>query len=227
MRKILFCFFFLTYSTLLFSQTDIQEHYDFGKNRKYLTTTLEMFKADEWGNTYFFVDFDYDNGENNHTSCSYMEISRTLNLGDSPFGMQAEYDGGVGNSDGFGYSIRNAFLFGGNYNIHNKDFSINFTLQLLYKYIQGNDSFDSENSAQITAVWNVNFLNAKFSFDGFADTWMEDNKYGNNSIVFLTEPQIWYAFNNHLSAGSEIEISKNLYSDNFRVNPTLAMKWIF
>jgi len=98
---------------------------------------------------------------------------------------------------------------------------------LLYKYIQGDDSFDSENSAQITAVWNLKFLNAKFSFDGFADTWLEDNNYGNKSIVFLTEPQIWYNFNGHLSAGSEIEISKNLYSDNLRINPTLAMKWKF
>ena len=34
-----------------FAQTNLQVFYDFGENRKYTTTTLEMFKSDNWGST--------------------------------------------------------------------------------------------------------------------------------------------------------------------------------
>ena len=51
-------------------------------------------------------------------------------------------------------------------------------------------------------------------------------------LVLLTEPQLWYNFNKHLSVGTEIEISNNFivnfYKNNdktFFVNPTLAVKW--
>ena len=51
---------------------NVQLHYDFGHNmykgkdgkdlrsRGYLTTTVEMFKPDSWGSTYFFVDHDFN-----------------------------------------------------------------------------------------------------------------------------------------------------------------------
>lgn len=46
---------------------NVQLHYDFGgalydkdlHGRPVLTSTVEMFKADKWGSTYFFVDMDY------------------------------------------------------------------------------------------------------------------------------------------------------------------------
>ncbi len=45
------------------AQTNAQVFYDFGSDRKFVTLTLEMFKQDKWGSTYFFVDhdFNYDN----------------------------------------------------------------------------------------------------------------------------------------------------------------------
>ena len=42
------------------AQTNAQILYDFGSDRKYVTLTLEMFKQDKWGNTYFFVDHDFN-----------------------------------------------------------------------------------------------------------------------------------------------------------------------
>ena len=42
------------------AQVNMQVFYDFGSDRKYVTMTLEMFKADKWGNTYFFVDHDFN-----------------------------------------------------------------------------------------------------------------------------------------------------------------------
>ena len=46
---------------------NVQLHYDFGgalydkdlDGRPALTSTVEMFKPDKWGSTYFFVDMDY------------------------------------------------------------------------------------------------------------------------------------------------------------------------
>ena len=44
----------------------VQFHYDFGRQlydenatRPELTTTVEMFRADKWGSTFFFADMDY------------------------------------------------------------------------------------------------------------------------------------------------------------------------
>ena len=42
------------------AQVNAQLFYDFGSDRKFLTLTLEMFKGDKWGNTYFFVDHDFN-----------------------------------------------------------------------------------------------------------------------------------------------------------------------
>ena len=42
------------------AQTNAQVLYDFGTDRKYVTLTLEMFKQDKWGSTYFFVDHDFN-----------------------------------------------------------------------------------------------------------------------------------------------------------------------
>ena len=37
------------------AQTNAQILYDFGTDRKYVTLTLEMFKQDKWGSTYFLT----------------------------------------------------------------------------------------------------------------------------------------------------------------------------
>ena len=42
------------------AQTNIQIQYDAGSDRGYVTTTLEGFYNDSWGNTFFFVDHDFN-----------------------------------------------------------------------------------------------------------------------------------------------------------------------
>ena len=42
------------------AQVNAQLFYDFGSDRKFVTLTLEMFKQDKWGNTYFFIDHDFN-----------------------------------------------------------------------------------------------------------------------------------------------------------------------
>ena len=73
-------------STIGNGTTNIQIFYDFGKDRKIATTTLEGFYNDPWGNTFFFIDHDFNTKKTQGTegnkaiSGSYMEIARCLNF---------------------------------------------------------------------------------------------------------------------------------------------------
>jgi len=73
--------FFIVFLLVSFPLTaqNLQLHYDFGKDRKFFTATLEMFKPDTLGSTYWFVDFDHNSGfgyELRSMSSAYWEISR-------------------------------------------------------------------------------------------------------------------------------------------------------
>lgn len=195
---------------------NIQTHYDMGKDRGYLTTTIEMFKPDKLGNTFFFVDFDYNRENTSGPSFSYMEIARCFKLGNSPFSAHVEYNGGMFVSD--------AWLAGIDYSWNASDFSKGFSLKALYKNISDNEFYSEyEQSFQLTAVWYANFLDKKVSFTGFADFWKQKSFDGD--FVFLTEPQIWYNINSSFSVGGEVEMGYNFVKEGFKVNPTLAIKW--
>jgi hypothetical protein len=213
---------------------NLQVHYDFGKDRKYVTSTVEMFKPDKWGSTFFFIDMNYDKSNGKTISLAYWEIARGINLGKSPFAAHVEYNGGFGQfytNPGYGaFAINDAWLGGLDYNWNAKDFSKGITFQVLYKYIK-----DKHNASfQLTTVWYLHMLNKKLTFDGFADFWREDNTFAagegteTTKFVFLTEPQLWYNLTDNLSVGSEVEISSNFSGNKgFMVNPTLAGKWKF
>ena len=217
---------FLVFTMSVMSQ-NLQVLYDFGKDRNYVTTTLEMFKPDKWGSTFYFVDFYYDFGPEKHPSGAYMEIARSLQFWKGPISAHVEYNGGLGSfpagADQFAYPINNAWLIGADYNLNNKDFSKTLTIQALFKHIVG-----KQESAQLTAVWGLHFFKRKLSFTGFADFWLEDNAAQTTSTVFLTQPQLWYNFTDNLSAGTEVEIASNFAeTQGFIVRPRLAVKWNF
>ncbi|WP_303913415.1 DUF5020 family protein [Bacteroides mediterraneensis] len=212
---------------------NIQLHYDLGRalyksldERPWVTTTVEMFKADNWGSTYFFVDMDYtDKG----VASAYWEISRELKFWKAPFSAHVEYNGGLN-------YINNAFLGGATYSWNNSDFSKTFGIQVLYKYIQKNAK---PHNFQLTGTWTLNFWQGKFTMSGFADFWREkhtDEKGQNHNFIFISEPQFWINLNKfkhvndnlNLSVGSEWELSTNFATrDGFYFIPTLAMKWSF
>ncbi len=225
---------FLLISSFDLLAQNVQLHYDLGKDRKMFTTTVEMFKPDKLGSTFFFIDMDYGSEASgvDGINLAYWEIARSFKVfKKSNFEPRIEYNGGFGRGalpDGstYGYAINSAFLVGGQYTFHTKDFSKIFTLSLNYKYIQ-----DKHNASfQITGVWGLNFFNNKFTVSGFADFWREDNIFGTTTTkyVFLTEPQFWWNALDHFSFGGEVEMSSNFAAnEGFMVNPTLAVKWIF
>ncbi len=232
-----FILFFVSMLSCAFSglTQNVQLHYDFGEDRKMPTTTVEMFKPDKFGNTFFFVDFDYGSKSSgvDGICLGYWEIARVFKTESMPVGIHAEYDGGMGRyavaGTEYAYRINDAWLGGVDYSWNAEDFSKGFSLKAMYKYI------DAKNDAsfQLTGVWFWHFLDKKITFMGFVDFWREDSDFdydgqADAKFTFLSEPQFWYNVTENLSAGGEIEFSNNFGGhDGFMVNPTLALKWNF
>jgi len=239
MKKHLILFVLLIAATALEAQ-NVQLHWDMGKSRKFLTSTVESFKTDKYGSTFYFIDIDY--GKAGETGVqgpqlAYFEIARGIKFWDNPFELHVEYNGGFGQyrtapsvNSYNPYRINDAWLFGGNYTWHSPNFSRVFTLQAMYKNIRNKNNM----AFQITEVWTIQMFKNKLTFDGFADFWREDNIVSDynfqntktTKFVFLTEPQLWYNVTKQFSVGSEVEISSSFAGHRgFMVNPTIACKW--
>ncbi len=214
MKKLLTIFAIL--SAFAVNAQNLQLHRDF--ERGHYTTTFEMFKMDKWGSTFTFIDFDYNGG---NVSSSYYEIARVLKTEKMPVGLHVEYNGGTSNK----FSFANAWIFGLNHSKGNAKWG--------YSTYAGYKSFKGSNKAnfQVTGTWYVNMLDNKLTFSGFADFWSQKGTFLGELVgenVFLAEPQLWYNATKNLSLGGEIEISNNFgMDDEFKVRPTLAVKWNF
>tara|TARA_Y100000592_G_scaffold68864_1_gene106991 strand:+ start:291 stop:920 length:630 start_codon:yes stop_codon:yes gene_type:complete len=193
---------------LLFAQANVQLHYDI--ERQFPTSTIEMFKLDDLGSTFFFVDFDYDDGS--APTMSYWEISRTINIKKN-IGLGMQYNGGL---DTFG-SFEPAYLIGVEHSTEIKGTNLSSSVWGRYT--------GEYYGWQFTGVWFTP-ISKKISFTGFFDLWNNPNS---NQLIWMTEPQLWYSFGN-LSIGGEIEISKNFVwgaGEDIQVMPTLGVKWEF
>ncbi|MBQ4524577.1 MAG: DUF5020 family protein [Bacteroidaceae bacterium] len=239
MKKVLFSALLVLASLPAFAQLNVQMHYDFAKalygseldNRPRWTATIENFKADKWGSTYFFVD---GNFADNTLESAYAEFARELRFWEAPLAVHVEYNGGLSGNG----SYNDAYLAGGAWNWANKDFSKTFSLQLLYKYL-ARQQVGSKHSWQVTTVWGIHFANGLYTFSGYADLWHDGSVKGN--LMLSSEPQFWFNLaaldsvddDFKLSLGAELELSKGLVwptdgmNDRFYAIPTLAAKWTF
>ncbi len=228
MKRVLLAILFAAFFVTAQSQ-NVQVHYDLGENRNFFTTTVEMFKPDSWGSTFFFIDMDYSSDArnvSNGVSLAYWEIARSFKWNENQkFQPRAEYNGGVLKLDGVNtpfIPIENAWLAGVERTFASADFSKILTLQANYKHIQEKE----DASFQLTAVWTIQMLEGKLTFNGFADFWKEEMYWG-SKYRFLSEPQLWYNASKNLSLGSEIELSNNFVANEFKVMPTLGLKYTF
>jgi hypothetical protein len=211
------------------SAQNIQTHYDFGEGRKMLTTTVEMFKPDKYGSTFFFIDMDYgadDTGIDNGISLAYWEIARAFKWNETQkFMPRMEYNGGtmkLAPEDAPWVPIENCWLAGMERTWASADFSKILTLQANYKYIKGKE----DAAFQLTAVWTVQMADGKLTFTGFADFWKEEMFWGTD-YRFLAEPQLWYNPCKNFSIGGELELSNNFVGAEFAAKPTLGVKYTF
>lgn len=214
------------------SAQNVQLHYDFGRNAA--TTTVEMFRPDAGGSTFFFVDMDYSP----KVSGAYWEIAREFNFWQDSkvnwLSVHVEYNGGLNTVAG---SFNNSILAGLTYSGHSKDWSKTWSVTASYKVIPGTIALNGEkqpHNFQITGVWNLDFFDHWLSFNGFADFWREARPWQGTKCIFITEPQLWVNLNKiegwekiNLSVGTEIEMSCNFVQKGFTVMPTAALKWTF
>ena len=149
---------------------NLQLFYDAG--RGCATSTVEMFRPDDGGSTFFFIDFDYSP----KATGAYWEISRELNFWqDSKFNwlsVHLEYNGGLS----VGTAFNNSFLGGLTYSGHSKDFTKTWSISAMYKAIPGTSDALGRNQThnfQITGVWGIEFAKGWCTFSGFADFWRE------------------------------------------------------
>ena len=247
MKKIVAFAGFALLAVGAFAQTNLQVFYDLGEYRKHVTTTLEMFKGDDWGSTFFFVDYDYADKDDRDANVwgatgSYFEIARSLNFWqESALGALSAH---VEFNAGIGFGSRN-WLFGAEYFLHNADFSNTFTFELLFKTFN-DPRTTSDLPLQFTFVWGMNNLLGVegLKFSGFADIWGENTPYWygpgqddplaeEGKFVFISEPQLWYNVGSlfgcpNFNVGGEVELGYNFAGcKGFTCNPCIGAKWDF
>ena len=211
---------------------NIQVLYD--TERDCVTSTVEMFRPDNWGSTFFFVDMDYTP----KVQGAYWEIARELCFWKesklSWLSVHLEFDGGLNTAAG---SFNNSWLAGLTYSGHSKDFSRTWSISAMYKLIP--DTKDAagkaqEHNFQITGVWGIQFAKGWCTFSGFVDFWREMRPWQDTEFIWLAEPQLWINLNRirgweniNLSVGGEVELSHNFVEEGFRAMPALGAKWTF
>ena len=227
------------------SQVNVQLHYDFGrlmnphseKDRQQVTATIEQFRPDRLGSTFWFVDFDfYSKGMKG----AYIEFAREFNIWRGLAG-HIEYDGGLttGHRSEYGSQFQHALLVGPAWNFASKDYRRTLSVQAMYKqYFEGQND-KAYPSFQLTGVWHVDFgRNDMFTFNGFVDLWRDRRASdGKIRLTVCSEPQLWFNLDKvegvsgtGLSFGTEVELSNNFIvpakgNRTFFCNPTLAIKW--
>ena len=230
------------------AQTNLQMFYDLG--RGYATTTFEGFYADNWGDTFFFLDHYYATAEDRSDSHpihpgagsaingSYFEIERNLNFWKdtklADLSLHVEYDGAT-----WGAGVA---CVGLNYFLHSSDFKNIFNVAVMYDQHIGYGS--ASVPVKFTGVWGMQdiFGVEGLRFSGFIDVWGNDSVFANaddpanpyeTKLSILSEPQIWYNVGkfigvDNLHLGGEVELSLNFAGNyGFMCNPCLGCKWIF
>ena len=222
------------------AQTNLQMFYDLG--RGYATTTFEGFYADNWGDTFFFLDHYYATandrqvaGAGSAFNGSYFEIERNLNFWKdsnlADLSLHVEYNGAT-----WGAGVA---CIGVNYFMHSEDFKNIYNIAVMYDHHIGFGT--AQIPVKLTGVWGMQdiFGVEGLRFSGFIDIWGLDNTFvvdGNpkdTKFSILTEPQIWYNVGklfgvDNLHVGGEVELSFNFAGNyGFMCNPCIGTKWIF
>jgi hypothetical protein len=217
---------------------NLQLHYDFGDERKYFTSTLEMFRPDTLGSTFWFVDFDFNlPGSPRSMSAAYWEISRDFYIPGlrkkdafDQLTFHLEYNDGFTaykiSGDTLGAaSYNNVFLTGFSHPVRLGKVII--TTQWLLRLPRGMNSPDF----QFTLVWFQPVFKGKVLVTGYSDFYSQDktDNHDKKELVFQTEPQFWYMITQKIAAGGEVEISKNFPAGpaGWKCSPTLALRWEF
>lgn len=211
---------------------NLQVLYD--AERGCVTSTVEMFRADKFGSSYFFVDIDYAP----KATGTYWEIMREVCLWQQTdfdwLSVHLEHNGGHNLEVG---SFDNAWIAGLTYSGHSQDYTKTWSLSLSYRYtpdVVGANGESLVHNFELNGVWNLLFAEGWCEFCGFATLWREVRPWQGTKYAFLSEPQVWLNLNKlpgwqdvNLCVGGEIELSCNYLGKGFRALPAVGVKWVF
>ncbi len=123
---------------------NLQLHYDLGEDRDYFTSTLEMFRPDSGGATFFFVDFDYNTDSAGSASLAYWEFARYFRVPALPgLSWTVQFNDGVAPWGPIGDVWLAGISFPLNLGV------ITVATDLLYR----RDRFSDGKDLQLTMVW--------------------------------------------------------------------------
>ncbi len=198
---------------------NLQLHYDLGEGREYLTSTLEMFKTDSGGTTFFFVDFDYNAAKTGSASLAYWEFIRYFRVPSLPgLSWTVQFNDGVAPWGPIGDVWLAGVSFPLNLGV------VTVATDLLYRRARFSDGKD----LQLTMVWFQPLWGGKVTLTGYIDVRSDRPAGSDREIVVMGEPQVWYQVRPELALGGELEISYNFLPDpGWQVKPTVAVKWRF
>jgi len=228
-----------------FSKTELQLHADFNRHPQkdhIWTLTLEHYSVWKYGDNFFFMDSEGARGLKTSVDTVYFEYSPRISM-DRVSGVKilpvsflgdvyvaGSYNAGRSELGSTNEYIHDAFLYGISFDFA---FQPNFGFSNITFYVR-NEHTQSP-AYQITLAWGQPFDIGmlRFSFNGFADFWKDDQRY-----VFLTEPQLRlhlssFVGKGHLLSdsviGTEVEISKDFFGkdENWVINPTVFFAYTF
>ncbi len=210
---------------------NVQLHYDLRHSlhenkeadlsgKDFLMTTVEMFRPDRWGSTFFFIDMTYA-GNKGGINSAYWEIARDIRFWKTPVAIHVEYNGGLADM-----SIPNAYLAGLSWSPSLG--KLNLNTYLAYKY----NAFEKvSHDVQWTVSWHYITQGKRFTACGYVDVWTENKDFAGidtgKRVIVMSQPQFWFNVTEHFSTGSEIGINYNFYGGKIFVLPTIAVKWVF
>ena len=239
-KKAASALFFLSLITLACpAQVNIQLLYDCVETP---ITTIETYKGDRWGDTYFFIDHYYfthqSDGQRSWTDVeSYYEFERGLNFWKNTrlrdLFLHLEFDfNSIGNGSGM-------TCIGARYAFHNADFSRTASVALMYDHFIGNGSADVP--LKFTGTWNVGHLFGLggLTFNGFFDVWGNNTEYltdqmeiGYAHFSVVSQPQLWMNMSDigvpNLNLGGEVVLGYNHRGTHgLSCQPCVGLKWVF
>lgn len=211
------CVCVLSLSARLVGQ-NLQLHYDYAEDRQYFTSTLEFFRPDKIGATFWFVDIDYNQLGNKSASLGYWEFARYINLPvKKGLAATVQFNDGVAPWGPLGH----VWLAGLTHPINLGFTSI--STEILYRSAYQS----SGHNGQLTFVFFLPMFSNKAHLTGFMDIWSQ-GKTGKSGeeIVILSQPQLWYSISPKIYIGGEARISRNfLPKEGWHIYTTIGIKW--
>ena len=233
---VLFCLALPEVSAQQFRSTNLQFHYNFGKEIYKNDTvfyapslTLEHFSTDKYGETLLHADADL--GADGFADTRWL-LARDLKFWEAPIALHGEYRGGLTRINDRPW-INNVYVAGLDYVYTNASKALKLNFVAGYRDEQ---RAAKPHGLQLSGYWQWTSWNRLWTLLGYVNAYTTGAGGDEMRIAFQAEPQFWLNINQfvgvnealNLSVGVEGRFYYNVLTpERFLAMPTLAVKWNF